>query len=299
MILINGCSFSYGDALIDPVKYRYSTFLGKKLDTEILNIAEASKDNFTMYFELHCYLSYVMQQKAKKPNIIIWQLTDTFRKGIVDWHASGTWRPGKLNSLLGNYHARHIKTIYWSHFQNIKDEFKRLFKIDKKKAIEYKNEKGMGSKLWVEKKPFNIGDETFIHNELTIGLYIFTIQQLCKSLGIRLIILNYYGTPVNVLKDPIYQNIDRKDYLISNSEKWGLYNHLMWRGFDRPDDYHFNVDGHYYQADILSDFILHNKRITVEEEAHSDITDFPVFDYTHHQTVSKNFLIKYATTGET
>ena len=298
MIIVQGCSFSQGASLQQPSKYRYATFLQKKLDTQVLSWAEPSKDNFTMYFELHTYLNYLQAKKVEKPEIIIWQLSDTFRKGLVDWHASGSWEPGNINSLIGDYHRRHIKTIYWSGYNRIKKRYKELYKEDPKKAKLYKNRVGMGSKIFTEKDPFLIGDETFIHNELYIGLHINTIQNLCKQLGVRLIIVNYYGTPKNVLKDPIMQNIDRKDYLIKNSEQWGLYNHLMWRGFDRPDEYHFNVDGHYYQADILYDFIVHNKRITVEEEAHMDVTNFPVFDYTHHELEAKKFLIKYATTGE-
>lgn len=297
MILLNGCSFSYGDSLKEPKKYRYSTFLEKRLDTQIRNIAEASKDNFTMYFELHTYLNYVIAGKQEKPEIIIWQLTDTFRKSLPDWKASGSWIPGNINSLIGRYHKRNIKTIMWSKFQNIKSKYKKILDTKgEQEARKYKEEVGMGSKVLAENHSFLFGDETFIHNELWTGLHISTIQDLCDKLDIRLIIVNYYGTPANVLKDPIYSNINRDNYLIENSEKWGLYNHLMFRGFDRPDDFHFNVDGHYYQSDILYDYIVHNKRLKVEEESHPDISEFPVFDYTGTSIAGKNFLVKYATT---
>lgn len=302
MILVQGCSFSYGESLINPHRYRYSRYLELMMGEKVLNLAENSKDNYTMYFELHTYLLHCLHKpkEVEKPRVVIWQTTDTFRKGIVDWHYSGSWKPNNLNTLVGNYSKRHIKTIMWSKFNEINDQYKSLLDQGKhSEADAYKKQNGMGSKILSERFGHLIGDETFKHNEILFGLHINSIQDLCKQMDIQLVVVNYYGTPKDVLTDPIYKNINRDNYLLENSEEWGLYNHLCWRGFDRSvDDFHFNVDGHYYQADVLYNYLQHGRRLRVEEEVHDDMGHMPVFDYTNEKDINaagKRYLLKLAT----
>ena len=303
MILFQGCSFTFGEGLQhirsrdeenfhDQKKFKFSSFVERELDEKCVNISGVSKDNFTMYFELHAYLLYCRHdaEGGVKPRVIVWQLSDTFRKGVIDWNFSGSWKPNNLRSLIGNYHRRFIKTVSWSGYNGINSNYKKLLKEDPIKSVKYKRQMGMGSKLELNGQTlFNIGDETFQHNELLIGMHINTIQEMCKQSDIQLVIMNYYGTPTEMLEDPIHKNIDRSNYLIENSERWGMYNHLCWRGFDRSvDDYHFNVDGHYYQADILVDYLRNGKRLKVEEVIHDDMNHMPVFDYTDASTSPKD-----------
>lgn len=301
MILVQGCSFSYGEGLIDPRKYCYSNYLQEMLGEKVINLAENSKDNYTMYLELHAWLLHCLHKpkEVEKPRVIIWQTTDTFRKGIVDWHYSGSWIPNNLGSIVGRYARRHIKTIQWSKFNQINNHYNDLIEEGKlEEAEQYKKENGMGARIHAETNSFLIGDETFKHNEILFGLHVNTIQDFCEKLGIQLVMVNYYGTPDDVLEDPIHLNINRDNYLIENSERYGLYNHLCWRGFDRSvDEFHFNVDAHYYQADILYDYLRHGRRLKVEDEVHEDMGHMPVFDYTNHADINaagKRYVLKLA-----
>jgi len=300
MILVQGCSFSYGESLSNPMKYRYSRFLQNMINERVENIAENSKDNYTMYFELHAYLLHCMHNKdIEKPRVIIWQTTDTFRKGMISWQHSGSWKPNNIKSLIGNYARRHIKTIMWSKFNAINDKYNKMCQEGRfEEADVFKKNQGMGARLKSETYAHLIGDETFKHNEILFGLHVNTIQDMCKQLDIQLVMLNYYGTPEDILEDPIHRNINRDNYLIENSERHGLYNHLCWRGFDRSvDGFHFNVDGHYYQADILYDYLLHGRRLKVEKEVHDDMGHMPVFDYTNESSTNalgKRYILKLA-----
>ena len=301
MILVQGCSFTYGTGLEEHTKkFRYSSFIERALNEKVRNISGPSKDNFTMYFELHAYLLHAMQSKVEIPRVIIWQLSDSFRRSMIDHACSGMWQPNNIDSLISSgeeYGRRHIKMFYWQSFTRITKIYENLVnKREFDKAARYKKKMGMGTTLELStgqpnngkrSHRFHIGDETFIYHELLIGMHINTIQEMCKQLGIKLMIINYYGTPKNILEDPIYKNIDRSNYLIENSERWGMYNHLCWKGFDRSvDNFHFNVDAHYYQAEVVLKFLKSGGRLKVEEVVHDEMGHMPVFDYTSTRELS-------------
>ena len=289
-IMLQGCSFSWGEGLDFPEQQRYSAILESMADVKIRNIAESSKCNSVSYFELHAILSYIALGKLQKPKILIWQLADNFREGIVDNGASGSWIPGSLGSMVGNYRKRYITCIEWNRYDYITNIVKKLkAKGENKKANWYKQQHGTGTCLVYDDPSLDsdvknkdvrrwpIGDETFIRNELLTCMHIQTIQKLCKELEIKLVIINYYGIPIDVQKDPIFKQIDTSDFLIKNYT-WGLYNHMLWKGFSKPDDFHFGVDGHLYQADIVYDFLYNNTSLEVDEEIFED-NNVPVFDY--------------------
>lgn len=292
MILVQGCSFTHGSGLKShTAKFRYSSFIERALNEPVTNISGPSKDNFTMYFELHAYLLHAMQSKVEIPRVIIWQLSDTFRRSVIDHRRSGAWKPNDLESLISvgeEYGNRHIKTVGWQGYTQIERKYNEMISEGRDEdAKKYKKKMGLGTKIKINDlgrlgiSEWNIGDDTFQQNELLVGLHINTIQDMCKQLGVQLVMINYYATPENILEDPIYKNIDRSNYLIKNSERWGMYNHLCWMGFDRSvDDFHFNIDGHYYQAEILLRYLKHGKQITVEETVHAHMDHMPVFDYT-------------------
>jgi|SaaInl5LU_22_DNA_1037371.scaffolds.fasta_scaffold34464_2 hypothetical protein len=305
MILVQGCSFTYGSGLLEYTeKFRYSSFIERALNEEVRNISGPSKDNFTMYFELHAYLLHAMQSKVEIPRVIIWQLSDTFRRSVIDYRFSGAWKPNDLESLIcvgHEYGNRHIKTVGWQGYTEIQLKYNKMIAEGRfKSAKAYKQKMGIGTKIKLDDAKrggtmeFNIGDETFQQNELLVGMHVNTIQDMCKQLGIQLVIINYYGTPKNILEDPIYKNINRSNYLIKNSERWGMYNHLCWRGFDRSvDNFHFNIDAHYYQADVLLRYLKHSMQITVEETVHAHMNHMPVFDYTTNAFFSNESARQY------
>ena len=283
MILINGCSFTYGSELRDHKKTRYSTILSELLNEEIENIAEASKSNFYMAFELSAYLLHKYNNNEELPRIVIWQHTDCMRDHLPDWHFTGTWRPNDLDSLLGIkkylFRDRFIKITSWARYNDI---LSKRSKLSERSKREYSRRVGMGSDI----RPYNgldgpnflCNDETFQFNEFRHAINVINLQNLCDQLGVRLIHYNYYAVNNSLLSDPIFQQIDRSDYVFSNSENSGAYNHLLHKGFDRPDNFHFDESAHLYQARLLYEYITNGTKVEAEEE--SALTDnFPVFDY--------------------
>lgn len=282
MILINGCSFTDGTALKD-VKYRYPVLLEKMLMEQIVDISQASKSNFYMAYELTIYLLHQHHTKKDLPRIIIWQHSDCMRDHVVDYHYSATWQPNDIESHLSKRHKfanRFIKIIAWSRYKNLIDERKKL------KGLDLKNHMlrhGMGSNICQDNsnknKSFLTGDSSFIYNEFRHAINIINIQNLCDKLGVKLIHYNYYGTNPLLLTDPVFKEIDRSNYVISNSETVGMYNHLKWKSFNRPDDFHFDESAHYYQANILYNFIVNNTKIEVEEKDYNNEEHLPMYDY--------------------
>lgn len=287
MILVQGCSFSYGQALKNRLDNRYSKLLEDMLGERVPNIAQEGKCNFVASNELHSYLLHCRYNKGfELPRVIIWQLSDTFRSGVPMSQYSGRWIPNNfIDEISIPYGAKYQKYMLWKAFVNNKEYREPL---DDEEAWGHSKKNGVGTFLTYYRgdgKQYHdrwaIGDVTNQYNELQTVLAIHKIQELCRSLGVQLVIVNYYGTPAHLLEDATYKAINRDNYLIKNSEKFGLYNHLMWRGFNRPDVFHFDVDAHYYQADVLYNYLTTGEQIVVEEEEHGDVGLWPVFDYVH------------------
>lgn len=300
MILINGCSFTYGTQLKDST-YSYSHILQKMLpDEEILDISEESKCNNYMIFELLSYLHKFSNNSEKLPKIVVLQTTDSYRTGLPDWHSSGTWIPNNIESIIHRldrnrkteYTRRFVKIVHWQQYFKILKKMEVMFEegLDEK-ALRHKRSMGMGTSLhYDDAKPkakrYKLGDETFIYDEMNHALGICNLQNLCKKLNVRLIIMNYYGFSQSMLQDPVVKNIDRDDYLLDNAPEFGMYNHLLQEGFGRTEDeYHFNEAAHYYQAKILYDFITKDQKIIAHEITSEKLDKFPVFDYTNGSTV--------------
>ena len=289
MILINGCSFTDGTALKDS-KYSYVNILSSMLNQEIEDISEGSKNNFYMAFELSALLLNRHYNNKELPKIIIWQQTDVFRDHLPDFFHSGSWKPNNLNSILGRksvkFRDRFIKVIAWQRFSQIlaNRKLKTRDGQDSKILKDYKTAYGMGSNIIPDNsrknKAFLTGDDTFQLNEFRHAVNIINLQNLCDKLGVRLIHYNYYKPLPKLLNDPIVQLINRNDYVIENSLRGGMYNHLRWKGFGRPDDFHFDESAHYYQAHILYNYITNGTRLKVEEEPF-DEESMPLYDYTN------------------
>lgn len=291
MILINGCSFTSGDAITEPGTNRYSKILESLLDEQIINLAQSSKNNFYAAFELTAFLTHRMHNKEEMPTTIIWQHTDVYRNHLSDWAYSGSWKPNNLQSIVGqqpSFHDRFVKIISWERLSSIWSD-RSSFK-NESDFKRYTRLYGMGAELNNNnrsRRAYKIGDETFMLHQLQHFANLFNIQTLCESLDIRLVHYNYYPPIKGSEADPMYKLINDNDFVISNHSVGGIYNHLLWRGFDRPDNFHFNEAAHLYQAHVLYDFIVNNKQLEVEEDGHGDYNYYPMFDYVSEPSEQK------------
>lgn len=297
--IANGCSFTLGDEL----KYSeqiYVNSLANRIKLKFFNFSSQGKPNNLIYQELYAYLLNVKSGDIKKPEFVIWQTTDNYRqmiiknfrkyKGIEDI-------PGDVFSQIcryrNGYGKKYEKLRYWNQRENIENYRDSLIPEEQEK---FDKLVGSGSCLaiYIPKKlsdgflrndHFNvklssIGDETSISYELNHISNIVSLQLLCREINIPLVILNYYEFNPLILKDNMVKCIDDSSFVIKNYKEKGIYNHLLWRGYDRPDGFHFDADAHAFKADIIYDFITSGKQIEVETERHQDLEDYPVFDYT-------------------
>ena len=308
MILLNGCSFSDGCQLSD-VKHAYPNLLRDMLDEEIIDLSEESKNNFYMAFELNAYILHKLHNNEELPRIIIWQHTDCFRNHLIDYNSSGTWKPNNLSSLVGRLsrfsHMRKNKSSSHEHgfakrfvkqtsfmgyqmLQEYQKQNKDSNHPDADKAIRVW---GMGSRIQhrIPSKEggsriiqCRIGDSSFVMNHLQHAMNVYNLQMLCNNLNIRLINYNYFPFGPEISQDPIVKQIDKSSYLLSDYlSNWGMYNHLLWKGFNQPDNYHFDEAAHLYQAEVLYDFIVNNKQLETEAINFLEFQNnkAPVFDY--------------------
>jgi hypothetical protein len=308
MILLNGCSFSDGCQLSD-VKHAYPNLLRDMLDEEIIDLSEESKNNFYMAFELNAYILHKLHNNEELPRIIIWQHTDCFRSHIIDYQFSGTWKPNDLSSLLGRFSRilpnrkdgspsheygfsnRFVKQTTFMGYQMLQRYQKESKDRNDPDADRAVREWGMGSKLQhrIPSKEggsqvlnCRLGDSSFVMNHLQHAINVYNLQLLCNNLNIRLINYNYFSFGPEISQDPTVKQIDKSSYLLSDHlSNWGMYNHLLWKGFNQPDNYHFDEAAHLYQAEVLYDFIVNNKQLETEDINFLEFQNnkAPVFDY--------------------
>lgn len=260
-----------------------------------------------MAFELNAYILHKLHNNEELPRTIIWQHTDCFRNHVIDYKYSGSWKPNRLDSLLSKLNQALWVTDEDKIYKNrgFARRFVKLnsfggyhmmqkYKKDTPENAEELNAWGMGSKL-VHRVPkffkrkygssiqeFPIGDSHFVVQHFQHAINIYNLQLLCKSLNIRLVNYNYFSFGTDLSQDPIIKQIDKSDYVLNDFlSNWGMYNHLMWKGFSQPDKYHFDEAAHLYQAEVLYDYIVNNKQLDVEQAnfLQDEENKVPIFDY--------------------
>lgn len=287
MILFSGCSFTWGDTLKRNNRelLHYPHILSKMLNDTYLDLSMRGQCNYRAYEKIHTYLLSAIQKEVEMPKIIVWQLTDFFRRGIFKSKASGQQKPGDLKSqlFLEDYNT-YAKSVIWSNIYKMDSEKVNATEKNDLQKLEDLKTKAFGTYLSydfddVEDRREYIGDTTLVQQSLTQGLNINTIQTLCDLYNIKLVIVNYYPAyDQKILNDNIYKSIDKNNFLLKDHFKVGLYNHLFWKGFNRPDGFHMDCDAHLYQAHVLYNFIANNIQLEVEQEIYK--AGYITIDYT-------------------
>lgn len=257
MILVQGCSFTEGKETGDPARFAWPVLLSKILEKRVVSLAESGKDNFIMHKELVTYLTWGKLGRIELPEMIVWQTTDHKRNSYYRMEASGVTQPNNLITQTTEYVERHA----W-HF-GVGSSTTELVHRDENREIVSVQE---------------LGDSTYLQYELDHCVDIITLQTLCRTLGVKLVILNYNGQPKYLKGDPVFENIDRSNYVVYNSRYFGIHNQLIHMGFERFPCGHFDIDAHLYQADVVADFIREGKQLEVLTDRFRQY-DIPIFDY--------------------
>lgn len=84
MLLVNGCSYTYGDELDNPEQERWSTFLGDLRSTEVVNIAQPGSSNSKIYRDT---LNYIRVHHPSEC-IVMWsafERVEVYHNQKADW----------------------------------------------------------------------------------------------------------------------------------------------------------------------------------------------------------------------
>lgn len=273
MILFNGCSFSFGEKTrkiigknreeIVIIKKTYAQFLGDELNTKTSNISMSGKDNLTMISDLITMLTWE-KTLEEKIDIIVLQPTDFFRYNIPSYAFKKYHRINDLESQilfdLNKYTKLMTHNVYIRH--------KEYFENDKAFRIV---QDGMEDKF--------VGDASQTWMKYQWCQKLMHLQLLCEIKKIKLVIINYYAIGEDFKEDPLFKEINLDNFIIKDPFKFGMYSKLEQKSFTKAEDgFHWDIDAHKYQADIIEDFIKYNTKIKVRSDTELHTTK--IYDYT-------------------
>lgn len=288
MILFNGCSFSTSKGIDASLHYLiWPKLLSDKMNMPFGNLAFEGKSNTFILKELYTYLIWAKQGRKKLPKIVVVQLTDFFRDHVFFRNASGRLQPNDFDSQLFKNEGW-VKTKSANAFRNIREKTLADKSLDKDSVL------GGGAMLrtWMydkNKKEFKgndafIGDDTFNEPMIRNIYELLNLQKLCDELKIKLFVLNFFGWKNIMFDDPLFKELNKHIFILKNiSYNYNFYEYMLEMGFDRPDGYHFNIDGHKHIAELVYDYITNNNKAHYEEPIYKawykDQT-LDLFDYT-------------------
>jgi hypothetical protein len=123
-LLVNGCSFSYGDELQNPEEERYSTHLGKLLDIDVINKAWPGSSNERIW---RTTKEQLFEDRNITKCLILWSDVARVENIHLDSHLiSHEWdmpRPDPFFQFsparLGSDPWRALKTEYEDYYSNV------------------------------------------------------------------------------------------------------------------------------------------------------------------------------------
>jgi len=285
MILFNGCSFTIGEIRRirmqseSPYERRdtmltlnktYAQFLGEAVDKSIANISMSGKDNLTMINDIISVLRWEECEKLvtnEKIDTIVLQPTDYFRHSLPSSKFKQYHRINSLESQLLFNSNKYTKLMTNSIFM---DHMKEYGNADEAFRIESKLENNLDPKF--------VGDTSQTWMKYEWCQKLMHLQLLCEIKKIKLVIMNYYPIGEDYKKDPLFQAINLDNFIIEDPFKSGMYEHLEQEALTKTEDnFHWEIDAHKYQADILEDFIKNNTKIKVRSNIESRTTK--IYDY--------------------
>lgn len=259
MLLSSGCSFTVGS--IGDGRYvdkSYPKLLAEKLNVKLHSLADPGSDNNLILDQAIHYLLVYKQYEMPEPSYVTVQTTDFFRRLVFNRKQSGAIIPGKF-STQSRIRKNFTKINNW----NYENQFQEPSLQVHTRTFHIKSFNSSYPSPQEAKEIKTVLDSTQNHHALETLLKLAQLKLLCDTNNIPLLIVNYYGFGY-WKQDPLY-HIIKPNLLIENAD-YGLYNELLWLNFDRPDDYHFDQEAHNWQAETFYNFLITNKKITVNEK---------------------------------
>lgn len=253
MLLSSGCSFTAGQTFENNyVDHPWPLLLAEKLNISNYDIAAPGTDNNLILDQAIHYLLVDKYFNITSPTYVAIQTTDFFRRLVFNRNKSGTILPSKFSTQTKIRH-KFTKINNWGY----ENEFQEPSLKVHTRTFHKSRSDDTGSKVKF------VLDSTQHHHAFETLLRLAQLKKICDLRNIPLVIVNYYGFGY-WKEDPLY-DIIKPNLLIENAD-YGLYNELLWLNFDRPDDYHFDQEAHEWQAETFYDFLINNKKITVNEK---------------------------------
>jgi len=269
-LLINGCSFTWGQGLEDRTKTSWPSLIknsGKVKGT--LDLSSPGKDNFHILNEVYHYLllSELEDSPVTKVTHVIIQTTDFFRSLIYKKNFSGYIKYDRYTTQLRNRHF-FTKLNNWN--------FDAVHELGAFLSVPVNSP--------VEQEFVNViipvGDLSQSYNKMLSIILLKSIDSLCKKLNIKLCVIPYYG--LNEWADEkLFQSIDKDIFLVDSMDKVdGLYQELLDLGFKQTDNFHFDEQAHKWHVDAISNFFHNGTKVILSKTTKSKDSNIPHFDYT-------------------
>lgn len=275
MLLSSGCSFTagqYGEGKLYETPY--PSILSSKLGLKCVNLAEAGSDNIFIIQSLIHYLLVKNIDVLDKVYVTV-QLSDFFRKLIFNRDKSGTVRPTDIRSQI-RLRDRFRKINNFNH--ELIDQTASTYLITLARNERIEKVLGGHKRITSKGKGFTqVGDTTLNYQKLETLIALNSLKAICDQKGVKLAIINYYGFG-EWKNDTLLLQL--KDNLVIDNPEFGLYNELLWLGFNRPDNFHFDLEAHEWQASMLYDYFKYKKQISVREDPAPNLDKTKVYDYT-------------------
>ena len=275
MLLSSGCSFTagqYGEHIVYEAPY--PTILSSKLQSKYVNLSAPGSDNIYIIQSLIHYI-LVKNFDGFDEMYVTVQLSDFFRKLVFNRKQSGTVQPCDINSQI-NLRKRFKKINNFGRELVAKEASTYVITLARHETLE-NTDLGKICTIQKGKDVVQVGDATFNYQKLETLIALNSLKAICDQRGIKLAIINYYG--FGEWKDDLLLLKIKENFVIDNPQ-FGLYNELLWLGFNRPDNYHFDLEAHEWQASMLYDYFKYNKQITVREDPAPNSDNTNVYDYT-------------------
>jgi len=275
MLLSSGCSFTVGQYGEEKIyEAPYPTILSSKLQSKYVNLSAPGADNI---YIIQSLIHYILVK-----NFVVFdevyatvQLSDFFRKLVFNREHSGTVHPCDINSQI-NLRKKFRKINNFGYELFNKETSTYIITLARNETIENIDLERIRT-VRKGRDVTQVGDSTFNYQKLETLIALNSLKAICDQRGINLAIINYYG--FGEWKDDTLLLQLKENFVIDNPE-FGLYNELLWLGFNRPDNFHFDLEAHEWQASMLHDYFKYNKRITVREEPAPNLDNTNVYDYT-------------------
>lgn len=255
VLLTNGCSFSAARIPDGPRTEHWAKHVGKKLNLEVLNLAEDGKSNFRILEETS---RFILSEQLHIDTVII-QLTEWDRENYYKAERSFEFIPGEFETQLFQQEC-FIKAT--------PGQKRNPLKIIRK------------TKNDISERPYDIGDRSKIYHMISTFTLLHFLQELCKQKGINFYFFYAWGYP-DMDNDPSLKLIDWDKCLYTkNITNFTLMYYLEKIGIQEINHTHPTINSHIWISDAIYKLVIDNEKLDISEISYDKNMNNPIYDYT-------------------